>query len=234
VTYLRIVRTLVVASSICAVAWGCHDAHHRVVNPIGPSATIVGSGVLASESRPVSPFTTVSVSVPARVVIVQSGTERLSITAEDNILPLVRTDVVGGRLVLALAPAPSLNITRGIVIEISARALSAIDATGATSVELTGLEADVFSLQISGASEVMASGTVRQLELHESGAVRCLLERLVARSAVSDVSGTSYARLRIADSLNATASGVSAVEYYGDPVVVANVSGTSVVRRLGP
>jgi hypothetical protein len=194
---------------------------------------IVGSGRVVTESRPVAGFSTISVSAAARVVIVQSDIESLSVTAEDNILPRVRTEVVGGRLVIDLAPGTSLSTTRGIVFEVSARTLTAIDATGATRVEVASLEADALSLRVAGASQITGSGTARELRLDLSGAVQCQLDGLVSRSAVAIVSGTSYARLRVADSLGATASGSSVVEYYGDPVVVANVSGTSAVRRLG-
>ena len=224
-------RSLATVSFACALAWGCHDANSLA--PTRPSDVIVGSGRVVSESRPASGFSVVSASLPARVVVVQSGGESLSVTAEDNILPLVRTQVVDGRLVLSLAPAIGISITRGIVIEVSARTVSAIDATGATRVELAGLETDALALHVSGASDVTASGTVRELRLDLSGTVRCQLEALASRSAITVVSGTSCARLRVADSLTATATGISVVEYYGDPAVVANVSGASAVRRLG-
>jgi hypothetical protein len=194
---------------------------------------IAGSGRVVTESRPVSGFSAVSASLAARVVVVQSGVESLSVTAEDNILPLVRTEVVGGRLVLDLASGTSLSTMREIVVEVSARTLSAFDGDGAVRAELAGLEADTFSLRISGAAQVTGSGVARELRLDLSGGVRCQLEGLASRSAVVDVSGASYARLRVSDALAATASGVSVVEYYGDPALVANVSGLSAVRRLG-
>jgi len=228
------VRSFVAVPLACAtLAWGCHGGHSH--SPVRPSEMIVGSGRVVTESRPVSGFSAVSASLPARLVIVQSGVESLSVTAEDNILPLVRTEVVGGRLVLDFVPGTiSLSTMREIVIEVAARTLSAIDADGATRVELAGLETDTFSLHVTGASQLTGSGTARELRIDLSGAARCQLDGLASRSAVTDVSGTSYARLRVADSLAATASGVSVVEYYGDPVVVANVSGASAVRRVGP
>jgi hypothetical protein len=38
----------------------------------------------------------------------------------------------------------------------------------------------------------------------------------------------------VSESLTVTASGASVIEYYGNPVVFTNVSGGSVVRRVGP
>ena len=223
--------SLAAVSFACVLAWGCHD---RSFAPIQPSVLIVGSGRVATESRPLSGFSTISVSLTARVVVIQSGTESLSVTAEDNILPLVRTEVVGSRLVLTLAAPGSISTTREILVEVSARTVSAIDVEGATRLELTGLQADAFSLQASGASQITGSGTVRDLRLNLSGSVRCRLDGLGSRFATAAVSGTSYAGLKVADSLTATASGVSVVEDDGDPVVVANISGLSAVRRLGP
>jgi hypothetical protein len=223
--------TFVAVSLACTVVWGCRDA--RTHSFIQPSAVITGSGRVVSESRPVSGFSAIAVSLPARVVIVQSGTESLSVTAEDNILPLVQTEVVGGRLVIGLASPASISATRGILVEVQARAIAAVDADDASRVEFGGLQADRLSVHASGASEVMGSGAARELRLDVSGAVRCQLAGIATRTASATVSGTSYALLRVADSLVATASGLSVVEYYGDPVVVSNVSGVSAVRRLG-
>jgi hypothetical protein len=227
-------RTLLAVSFTCTLAWGCHtNFHSHSHGTIWPTDTIVGSGHVVTESRPVSGFSAISVSSAARLVIVQSDVESLSVTAEDNILPLVQAEVVGGRLVLGLAAHSSISTTREIVFQVSARTVSAIDATGATRVEVTNLDADSVSLHVSGASEVTAAGRVKDLRVEISGSVRCQLEGLASHSAVADVSGSSYARLRVEDSLAATASGTSVVEYYGNPVVVANVSGLSAVRRLG-
>ncbi len=224
-------KSVVVVSLACALASGC-QAHSLA--PVRPTDMLAGSGRVVTESRAVSGFSAISVSLAARVVIVQSGVESLSVIAEDNILPLVRTEVVGGRLVLGLVPGTSFTTTRGIVIEVSARAVSAIDASGAARLELSGIETHALSVHVDGASQVTGSGTARELRLDLSGAALCQLEGLGSRSAVTSVSGTSYARLRVADSLAATASGISVVEYYGDPVVVADVSGGSAVRRVGP
>jgi hypothetical protein len=225
------VRSLVAVPLLCALTWGCHVHSPSPVRP--SSGLIVGSGRVVTESRPVSGFSAISASLAARVVFVQSGVESLSVTAEDNILPLVRTEVVAGRLVLDLASGSGISTTRGIVIEISGRTLSAIDADGAVRVELTGLQADAISLRVSGASQVTASGSARDVLLDLSGDVRCQLDGLSSRSAVVHASGTSYARLRVANSLAANVSGISVVEYYGDPVLIADVSGLSAVRHLG-
>ena len=72
-------RSLIAVALVSLVTWGCHDAHSIAV--IQPSQLIVGSGRVVTESRPVSAFSEISVSLPARVVIAWGGTESLSVTA---------------------------------------------------------------------------------------------------------------------------------------------------------
>jgi hypothetical protein len=214
---------------VCALLAACDHAH-----PVQPSALVVGSGRVVTESRPVGAFTALTVSSAIHVAIVQSGTESLAITADDNVLPLVRAEVVEGRLVLGLVSGTSLSTIHGVLCEVSVRSLSDIDASGATQVEISGLDADAVAIRLSGASTVRAAGAVRSLRLDLSGSSRCLADGLRIRAAATNVSGASYALLRVSDTLSADASGLSTIEYYGDPGVTANVSGGSTVRRVGP
>ena len=89
-------------------------------------------------------------------------------------------------------------------------------------------------MRLSGASFGRASGTAGDLTVDASGASRWDAPTLRARSAWVTASGASYALQRVSDSLRADASGVSTIEYLGDPIVVSNVSGASTVRRVGP
>ena len=59
-----------------------------------------GSGQLASESRPVTGFTKVELSGTGELTIEKTGTESLAISAEDNLLPLLTSEVSGDTLVL--------------------------------------------------------------------------------------------------------------------------------------
>jgi hypothetical protein len=54
-----------------------------------------GSGQLTTESRPVSGFTKVELSGTGELTIEQTGTESLTISAEDNILPRLTSEVSG-------------------------------------------------------------------------------------------------------------------------------------------
>jgi hypothetical protein len=71
------------------------------------SGTIEGSGNVESESRDVSGFDEVDLRGVGNLSIRQTGSESLSVEAEDNVLPKITTEVVNGRLILSPSPTPA-------------------------------------------------------------------------------------------------------------------------------
>jgi hypothetical protein len=199
-----------------------------------PTPTIVGSGVSATEARPVPDFTAVSVTAPFRVVLAVGGPPSLEVTADDNVLPLVRSEVRGDTLSLGFTTSISLTRTREIVCRVTLPELRLAEGSGAAVLEAHGASADRLVVRLSGASSGVGSGSVNELTLGLSGASRWNGPTLRARAVAATLSGASLALVRVVDSLRADASGASTLEYLGDPVVVSSVSGASVVRRVGP
>jgi putative autotransporter adhesin-like protein len=199
-----------------------------------PANTIVGSGVSATEARAVGGFEAVTVTAPLRVELATGGPPSLEITADDNVLALVRAEVRSGRLYLGLAPQTSFTRIREIVCRATAGSLRELDASAAARLVLTGFETDRLEVRLSGASSAETAGSVDELAIDASGASRFQGFELRSRSVRATLSGASYAQLRADSSLVADVSGASTLEYRGDPVVVSNVSGASVIRRVGP
>ncbi len=207
---------------------GCHDE-------MGPTAErVVGSGRLASESRSVAPFTALTVDCPARVVLRASGAQSLEVTADDNVLPFVQSEVRDGRLFLSFASMAGLTTSHEVLIRVTAASLERVEARSAAQLEIEGIDAESLSTHLDGASGATLSGRVDRHELRISGASHCRAGGLGSRQLVAELSGASYALVRVSESLAAGASGVSVLEYHGDPAVTSNVSGGSVIRRVGP
>jgi Putative auto-transporter adhesin, head GIN domain len=204
------------------------------VSAPGNAVTIVGSGVSASQTRLVPDFTAVIVTAPFRVVLAQGGGPSLEVTADDNVLPFVRSEVRGDRLVLGFKAPLRLTRAREILCRVTLAELREAEALGAAVIEMSGVDADRLVVRLSGASFGRASGTTRDLTLDASGASRWDAAALRARSVRATVSGASFALQRVSDSLRADLSGASTLKYLGDPVVVSSVSGASSVRRVGP
>ena len=81
----RRVRVLICTLVLASLLGACGI---RIVN---------GSGNLITQSRPVSEFTEVELLGDAELTIEQTGTESLTMEAEDTILPVLRSQIANGR-----------------------------------------------------------------------------------------------------------------------------------------
>jgi hypothetical protein len=218
---------LAAASLALTSLWGCSETH------TGPR-TIIGSDRVVTETRPVAGVSSVALSGAGRLIVEQTGFESLQIEAEDNVMPQVVSEVSGGRLSLGLAPGSDVISTRPIVYRLTVRDLEAIETSGASTVELPHADLEALRLSLSGSSIATARGRVRWLEVHLSGSSLLRTPDLQSHVAIASVSGASRGLIRVSERLEASVNGVSILEYLGDPVVVSSVSGTSILRRVGP
>jgi len=210
--------------------WGCHHG----CDVTGTGDMLYGSGHLATEVREVGDFDGIVAEGAVRVVVEDGPTGTLEVTAEDNLVPFMRSDVVGGVLRLGPAARTSMSRTREVVFRVRARHLERIEASGACVVEVGGIETDRLEALLSGASSLQAEGVADAARFGVSGASRVHAAELRIRTLDATISGASYGLFGVSELLEATVTGASSLEYIGDPVVVAHTSGGSVVRRVGP
>ena len=216
-----------------AVALSCACGGDNVSRPTS-TVTIVGSGLVVSQPRSVSAFTALTVTGPLRVVLQQTGAESLVITADDNVVPVVRSEVAGGRLFLSFAPNTSLTRINEVVCRLTMSELRDVEASGAARLEMSGIDTAQLGVHLSGATIASASGRADRLTLDVSGASRWTAGELRSRSVTAGVSGASYGMVRVSEALVATINGVSVLEYFGDPSITPTLDGLSVIRRVGP
>ena len=181
-----------------ALLCACDHDHTTITSS---TATIVGSGVIASQPRTVSGFTSVTVTGPLRLVLQQTGTESLVVTTDDNVLPVVQSEVRGGRLFLGFAPDTSLTRTREIVCRVTVRELRDVEASGAARLEMSDIDTAELVVRLSGAVSASAGGLATQLALEVSGASRWTAGELHSRVVTANVSGASYGFVRVSESL---------------------------------
>lgn len=218
------------ALALILAGTGCDLDHHG--HPTWSSRNR-GSGDLTTESRDVTGFTSISVEGAARLIVDRTGTESLTITAEDNILPYLRAEVVDDRLVLGPRPGVQISPTREILYRVTCRELTGVFVSGASHAQVTGLDNDVFVVELSGASVVAASGRTDSQLVQISGASQYHATDLSSRTAVIGLSGVSRGTVRVSDGLVVTASGGSVLEYFGNPSLTVSLSGGSLVTRIG-
>ena len=202
--------------------------------PVGGSSgpAIQGSGKLTTETRAISSFTAVEFASFGTLMIEQGSEESLTIAAEDNILPLLTSEVNDNILIIGINGAA--NTTRGIQYRLTVKALDAITISGAGGIIIERFVAERLRVLLSGAGSLDISGSVGEQEIEVAGAGSYNAPNLESRQARVTINGLGNAVIRVSQSLDATITGAGSVEYYGSPTVAQNVSGIGQVRQVQP
>lgn len=201
------------------------------VNGAEADATADASGDVASETRDVSGFDEVELSGVGNLSIRQTGTESLSVEAEEGVLPKIRTEVVDGRLVIGPEPNASIETTEPINYELTVDDLRTLMLSGSGEVDAEGIDTDELVVDISGSGVMKASGRAEIQEAHVSGSGAYEAQDLESRRVRIDVEGAGSAVVNASEELDAKADGTGSVEYVGDPTVEQDVSGVGRVSK---
>src|SRR5262245_59068665 len=130
---------------------------------------VSGSGAVTTETRPVSDFKAITLSGSGRLVVEQGEAESLTITADDNLLPLLTSEVKDGQLALGVKKGSSIRTSKEIVYKVTARSLEEVNVSGSGSVELKGLKGEQLRFELSGSGGLTAAGEVDRFDLRTSG-----------------------------------------------------------------
>lgn len=122
-----------------------------------------------------------------------------------------------------------------VTIHITLPNVEAIDASGASEVELTSFgKIDDLHISLSGAGSFSATGKtteVKNLAVDLSGAGEVDAEQLIAQKVKVHVSGAGEADVHAVEELDASVSGVGSVNYSGQPKVRQHVSGIGSISK---
>lgn len=214
-----------------------------------------GSRKIISQTREVSGFDSIEVSYPAEVSVSQGSSESVTVEADDNFLPGLKTEVRNKtlRIFYEVQNNKRVNASKPIQITIVVKELKDVDFESAGKLTLTGLETDDLSVSVSGAADLKlekinarnlsvnlsgagsmsASGTADDLRLDISGFGSYNGKEMHSQTANVTLSGAGSATVWVDDELDAQISGAGSVDYYGDAAVRKNISGVGNVNHAG-
>jgi hypothetical protein len=221
-----------------------------------PKEKLNGSGTIKMENRSVSGFQSVLISGIGNLTITQSDTESLSITTDDNILPLIKTSVNNNTLDISIEPGnKSITPTKGINYALTVKSLHhltvsgiakvtatdiknsesdfTVELSGTGSVSIDKLTGTSLHVDISGAGSATLGGTVQSQDITLSGVGSYHADNLASETVRATISGVGNAVVKVGKSLDVTISGVGGLNYYGDPTVTQHVTGLGKVNKKG-
>ena len=189
------------------------------------SAT-AGSGQLATQSRQVSGFTSVELTGVGELSIDQTGTESLTVSAEDNLLPLLTSRVEGDTLILGKKPNTRIMTTKPITYTLTMKDITGLAVSGSGTINAPKLTTAALRIEISGSGVITTAGNADDQSLEISGSGRYLADGLTSKTITAEISGSGTASVMASDALDVKISGSGTLTYSGSPQISQTVSGS--------
>ena len=210
-------------SSILAVTLvfmfsGCHFA----------GSGVRGSGVLKTEKRDFAPFKSIESDGAYEIEVNCQKPLSIEIEGDDNVLPLIKTEVRDGVLYIK-SPQP-YSTRQPVTLRIAVPSLERIASNGAGNFHVSSLKNDAFEVHSTGATSFSAGGETKRVKIETSGAGRIDTSDLHAERAEVSISGAASVDVFASDQLDVNVSGIGRVSYSGNPKTVnKSVSGVGSV-----
>lgn len=215
--------------------------------------TVTGSGKSITEDRDVGPVTEVVLSGTSTLKVIAGDTPSLTVTADDNVLPLLETETTGNQLCLTTRSGYSIRTKTPVVYTLTVPRLEKLSISGSGSAAVSGasrgevtvklsgsgnvtwenLACKSLTLTVSGSGRATAAGTTERLVAKVTGSGDVSAAELQARTGEVSVSGSGTVTVWAADQLTARVSGSGDIKYKGSPKLDKKASGSGRVKPFG-
>jgi len=212
---------------------------------------IKGSGTEAKEDRKVATFTKIDVSGGYNIMLKQDSSLTLHITADDNLLKLIETDIEGDKLVIH--SQKNICAHHPVTIVIGVKNLEEVKGSGGIEVTSDGkLNVKDLDLNFSGAGKVNLDLNADHLNTKGSGATELNLKGQATSHTVSltgsgkisaldfvvgtydiETTGASDSKINVLNELDVHTTGASELEYKGNPAHVnTSKTGAASIKKI--
>ncbi len=214
--------------------------------------SIKGKGNTVTETRNLSGFNKIDLSIDADVHYVQDSVYFVELSAQQNVLNVITTDIDAGKLKIEFKRWVLKHTKITIVIhspELREVDLSGsgnfespsdivtssleLNVSGSGDIDLAAVHADELKVKISGSGDISVSGgaaTNQQATISGSGDID--MDDLAANNSDAKISGSGSISVWAVNQLKATISGSGNIRYKGNPVVNTNISGSGSVIHI--
>jgi hypothetical protein len=202
---------------------------------------VKGSGKEAAENRKVADFTKLDISGSYKVVLKQDSSLSVAITADDNLLKYIKTEVNGDKLKIS-TDNKNFCTDRDIVITVGVHNIEAIKASGAIDIKSDGkIVAKNFGFDLSGATKINMDLDAADVSTDGSGVTEITLRGQASSHHVDlsgggkihafdfivgnydiETSGASDCDINVLHELSVNSSGASDIKYKGNPTTINN------------
>jgi Putative auto-transporter adhesin, head GIN domain len=210
-----------------------------------------GSGPIKTEVRNVNGFKGIELDLAGEVEVRVSDTYSVEVQAQENLLPLLRTEVENGRLKIYFGENVSYSESLKVLVSGPAFNDLSIGGSGKISV-LTPIQSERMNIDIAGSGDVLipqatfgavecsisGSGSIElggtanatQAAIGGSGDIRA--KQLATNELRASIAGSGSVTAHVVQVLKADIAGSGDIFYSGEPTVESNVSGSGSVKKI--
>ncbi|HCY41654.1 MAG TPA: hypothetical protein DHV48_09915 [Prolixibacteraceae bacterium] len=190
---------------------------------------VEGMGNMRTENRFPEPFSKVKSLINCNLTIRQNDRQELTLTAQENLLEILETEVVNGTLFISFG-SHVVETDSTMTVLISVPEIKELTFSGSGNVNSN---LGIASINLTGTGNVKCLGETDQLSVKLLGSGNVDLEAMKVKNADIRISGNGNVSLHVTDKLNVTIPGVGVVYYSGMPNIQQNVTGIGqvIVRK---
>jgi hypothetical protein len=213
---MKRIAIVLLPASLLFLLGGCHIGVH-------------GSGVRKTEKRDLPSFTAIETTGAFDVQVTCQKPATFEIEGDDNLVPLIRTEVRNG--VLRVSSTQRYSTNSPISLRITVPDLTSVSSTGAGKFTVSDLKNDDFEVHSTGAGMVTVDGQSNNVKISSTGAGKIDTHDLRAGKVEVTVTGAASVDVYASDQLDVNVSGAGRVTYTGDAKVNKHISGAGQVNK---
>lgn len=218
--------------------------------------SVTGSGRPATETRAVTDFRAIATAGSIDLAVRQTGREAVSVTADDNLVPLIETVVEsgsGGRtLLVRWKKGVSVRPQGPVTVNVEVKDLVALSSSGSGDIALQTLNTPALALamsgsgdavldklttaelsvRIAGSGDVRGTGSATDLKISVAGSGDVALDQLAAEDVSVSIAGSGDVRVAANRGLRVAIAGSGDVAYTGNPATLkTSIAGSGTVSK---
>lgn len=193
---------------------------------------VKGNGNISTISKQLSTFKHVNISGSFNVLITAGRTQKVTVTADSNILNYIITTVKDNALYVSEKSGFALSPSTTPAINIRLQKLDSVKTAGSVKVRVGNIVNNDLSVETSGHGNIQLVGKVKDLEIATTGSSIINSVGLKAESVKVNILGTGDVSVYAANELDVKITGSGDVNYAGDPTITQDVTGVGKIIKI--
>ncbi len=242
-------RNLLIFMAVAGIfVLGARTCH---ISPFHFGNGINGSGPSETQTRSVSGFHGISLEVSGEVEVRVADTYSVEVTAQQNVLPILQTEVENGSLRIYFSE--NVSNVESIKVVVSGPMFDDLAIAGSGTIRVvTPIKSDKMDCSIAGSGDIVLAqsefgvvkcdiagsgsielgGRANELKANIAGSGDVKAKSMTTNILDAEISGSGSVSADVSQTLKASIAGSGDVYYSGQPSVDADISGSGKVKKM--